>query len=195
MRTFGLRFRINFVITLVIVIFALAASDVLIEETRRSIREEIEAGTKVTVQLMETVIANTRANAQSGPYNQAMLSFLRHLGRVRANEIKMYDENDQLIYTSPPSHYKQGRWAPDWFNRLADPKIGEFRLNIPNGTVVIRPDASRSILDAWDDLKNFFWLVLGFFVLVNALVFWLLCFALSRYSARLDRRMRTALAQ
>jgi hypothetical protein len=154
-KKFGLRFRINFVITLVVVIFALAASDVLIEETRRSIREEIEAGTKVTVQLMETVIANTRATAQSGPHNQALLSFLRHVGRVRANEIKMYDENDQLIYTSPPSLYKQGRWAPDWFHRLADPKIGEFRLNLPNGTVVITSDPSRSILDAWDDLKNF----------------------------------------
>ena len=174
MKKFGLRFRINFVITLVIVIFALAASDVLIEQTRRSIREEVEAGTKVTVQLMETVIANTRADAQSGPHNQALLSFLRHVGRVRANEIRMYDENDQLIYTSPPSQYKQGRWAPDWFTRLADPKIGEFRLNLPNGTVVITSDASRSILDAWDDLKNFFWLVLGFFVLVNVLVFWLL---------------------
>jgi len=174
MKKFGLRFRINFVITLVIVIFAIAATDVLIQETRRSIREEIEAGTKVTVQLMETVIANTRASAQSGPHNQVLLSFLRHVGRVRANEIRMYDGNDQLIYTSPPSQYKQGRWAPEWFNRLTDPKIGEFRLNIPNGTVVIRPDASRSILDAWDDLENFFWLVLGFFVLVNVLVFWLL---------------------
>lgn len=174
MKKFGLRFRINFVITLVIVLFALAASDVLIEETRRSIREEVEAGTKVTVQLMETVIVNTRANAQSGPHNQALLSFLRHLGRVRANEIKMYDENDQLIYTSPPSQYKLGKWAPDWFTRLADPKIGEFRLNLPNGSVVITSDASRSILDAWDDLKSFFWLVLGFFVLVNVLVFWLL---------------------
>ena len=102
------------------------------------------------------------------------LSFLRHLGRVRANEIKMYDDNDQLIYTSPPSQYKQGKWAPDWFTRLADPKIGEFRLNLPNGAVVITSDASRSILDAWDDLKSFFWLVLGFFVLVNVLVFWLL---------------------
>jgi two-component system sensor histidine kinase UhpB len=174
MKKFGLRFRINFVITLVIVIFATAASDVLIEETRRSIREEVEAGTKVTVQLMETVIANTRADAQSGPHNQALLSFLLHLGRVRANEIRMYDDDDQLIYTSPPSVYKQGRWAPEWFTRVADPKIGEFRLNLPNGAVVVRSDASRSILDAWDDLKNFFWLVLGFFVLVNVVVFWLL---------------------
>jgi len=79
-----------------------------------------------------------------------------------------------VIYTSPPSQYKHGRWAPEWFDRLADPQIGEFRLNLPNAAVVITSDASRSILDAWDDLKSFFWLVLGFFVLVNVLVFWLL---------------------
>jgi len=84
------------------VIFALAASDVLIEETRRSIRKRSKQH-----QGHRAIDGNCdrqhAANAQSGPYNQALLSFLRHLGRVRANEIKMYDENDQLIYTSPPS--------------------------------------------------------------------------------------------
>lgn len=173
MKKLSMRFRINMVITLVIAIFTLATGNLLIEEIRGSIREEMEAATKVTVQLMETVIFNARAE-QGGSHNQALLSFLRRVGRVRANEIRMYDENDQLIYTSPPSAYKHGRWAPEWFTRLLDPKIGEFRLNLPGGTVVISPDASRSILDAWDDLMNFFWLVLGFFVLVNVLVFWLL---------------------
>ncbi len=40
--------------------------------------------------------------------------------------------------------------------------------------MVVTPDPSRSVLDAWDDLKQFFWLLLGFFVLVNVVVFWLL---------------------
>jgi PAS domain S-box-containing protein len=57
---------------------------------------------------------------------------------------------------------------------MVDPDMGSFTLNLYGGSVVITPDPSRSILDAWDDLKNFFWLVLAFFVLVNTLVFWLL---------------------
>jgi PAS domain S-box-containing protein len=170
----SLRFRINLVITLLVVAFTLATGNLLVKETRNSIREEMEAGSRVTVQLLETVIANTQPRLGDGAPNQALLAFLQHVGRVRANEIRMYDGNDVLIYTSPPSQYKQGRWAPRWFARLVDPGLPEFRLNLPGGTVAITPDPSRSILDAWDDLKGFFWLMLGFFVLVNVAVFWLL---------------------
>ena len=174
MRNLSLRFRINLVITLVILAFTIATGNLLIEETRRSIREEMEAGTRITAQLMETVIANTRPNLQDAPHNQILLSFLQRVGRVRANEIRLYDENENLLYTSPPPVYKRGRWAPQWFTQLVRPKLTDFRLNLANGSVVITPDPSRSVLDAWDDLKQFFWLILGFFVLVNVIVFWLL---------------------
>ena len=170
----SLRFRINLVITLVIVAFTIATGNLLLEETRRSIREEMEAGTRITAQLMETVIANTRPNIQDAPHNQILLSFLQRVGRVRANEIRLYDGDDNLLYTSPPPVYKRGRWAPQWFADLVRPRLTDFRLNLPNGTVVITPDPSRSVLDAWDDLKQFFWLMLAFFVLVNVIVFWLL---------------------
>jgi two-component system, NarL family, sensor histidine kinase UhpB len=174
MRNMSLRFRINLVITLVIVAFTIATGNLLIEETRRSIREEMEAGTRITAQLLETVIANTRPSIQDAPHNQILLYFLQRVGRVRANEIRLYDGNDNLLYTSPPPVYKRGRWAPQWFTELVKPQLSEFRLNLLNGSVVITPDASRSVLDAWDDLKQFFWLMLGFFVLVNVVVFWLL---------------------
>ena len=174
MRNMSLRFRINLVITLVIVAFVIATGNLLIEETRRSIREEMEAGTRITAQLLETVIANTRPNIEDSPHNQILLSFLQRVGRVRANEIRLYDENEKLLYTSPPPVYKRGRWAPQWFTDLVRPQLSDYRLNLSNGSVVITPDASRSVLDAWDDLKQFFWLILGFFVLVNVIVFWLL---------------------
>jgi PAS domain S-box-containing protein len=174
MRNMSLRFRINLVITLVIVAFVIATGNLLIEETRRSIREEMEAGTRITGQLLETVIANTRPNIQDAPHNQVLMSFLQRVGRVRANEIRLYDENEKLLYTSPPPVYKRGRWAPEWFTDLVSPQLSDYRLNLANGSIVITPDASRSVLDAWDDLKQFFWLILGFFVLVNVIVFWLL---------------------
>ena len=174
LKNLSLRFRINLVITLVIAIFTIATGNLLMKETRNAVREEMEAGSRVTVQLLETVIANTEPQAADGSHYRTLLTFLQRVGRVRANEIRMYDQHDKLIYTSPPSIYKQGRWAPRWFTTMVDPGLREFRLNLPGGTVVITPDPSRAILDAWDDLKNFFWLVLGFFVLVNVVVFWIL---------------------
>jgi two-component system sensor histidine kinase UhpB len=174
MRNLSLRFRINLVITLVVVVFTLATANLFLEETRRSIREEMEAGTRITAQLLETVIANTRTAQEPGQHNRILLSFLQRVGRVRANEIRLYDENDTLLYTSPPPVYKQGRWAPQWFTELVQPKLTEYRLNVFNGSIVITPDPSRSVLDAWDDLKQFFWLIIGFFLMVNVIVFWLL---------------------
>jgi PAS domain S-box-containing protein len=173
MTRLGLRFRINLVITLVIAAFTIGGGHVILEDMRRSIREEMEAGTRVTVQMMETVIAGIHRLSEEAR-SEALLAFLRHVGRVRANEIRLYDAQDALLYESPPPVYKQGRWAPHWFEELVRPDLTEFRLNLLDGTVVITPDPSRSILDAWDDTKNFLWIVLGLFVLLNALVFWLL---------------------
>src|SRR5581483_3256817 len=97
----SLRFRLNLAITLMIVIFTIATGKIIVDDMRRSIREEIEAGTRVTVQLLETVIASAGAQNHLDGRNEALLSFLRHVGRVRANEIRYYDSNDVLLYVSP----------------------------------------------------------------------------------------------
>jgi PAS domain S-box-containing protein len=170
----SLRFRINLVITAVVAGFAVVTAYLLVGDLSKSINEEIEAGTRVTVQLLETVIASSQEAAAGGNEIVGLAMFLRDAGRVRANEIRLYDALDNLIYESPPSVYKQGRWAPEWFASLVRPPAREFRLNMPGGTIVVTPDASRSILDAWDELKWLGGLLLAFFVLLNLVVFWLL---------------------
>lgn len=170
----SLRFRINLVITAVVAGFAVVTAYLLVGDLSKSINEEIEAGTRVTVQLLETVIASSQEAAAGGDEMVGLAMFLRDAGRVRANEIRLYDVLDNLIYESPPSVYKQGRWAPEWFASLVRPPVREFRLSMPGGTIVVTPDASRSILDAWDELKWLGGLLLAFFVLLNLVVFWLL---------------------
>jgi two-component system sensor histidine kinase UhpB len=182
----SLRFRINLAITLVVVGFGIVTAYVLVQDLSKSINEEIEAGTRVTVQILETVVVSSRISGENGEFNTGLLAFLRHVGRVRANEIRLYDNDDNLIYESPPSAYKQGRWAPEWFATLVRPPIGDFRLNMPGGTIVVTPDASRSTVDAWDDLKEFGGLLLAFFVLLNVLVFWLLGRAMRPLRSILD---------
>ncbi|HUU73433.1 MAG TPA: PAS domain S-box protein [Burkholderiales bacterium] len=182
----SLRFRINLVITAVVAGFAVVTAYLLVGDLSKSINEEIEAGTRVTVQLLETVVASSQEAAAGGNEMIGLAVFLRDAGRVRANEIRLYDVLDNLIYESPPSVYKQGRWAPEWFTSLVRPPIREFRLNMPGGTIVVTPDASRSILDAWDELKWLGGLLLAFFVLLNLVVFWLLGRAMQPLSGILD---------
>jgi PAS domain S-box-containing protein len=170
----SLRVRINLIMTALIVLFTLVTGNIVVSDMRSSIREEMEAGGKVTQQLLSPVLSSTRlpAGGQSHP-NQVLLDFLQSLGRVRAHEISLYDSAGRVLYTSPPSAYKSGRSAPAWFTRLVTPDLPEVVLNTGEGRVVVTRDASRSILDAWDDLTRLIWLLVAFLVVVNVVVFFL----------------------
>ena len=57
-----------------------------ITDSRKSIHEEVEAATKVSAQLLGIV---SQLNGQQSPAHLA--SFLQRLGRVRANDIELFD--------------------------------------------------------------------------------------------------------
>jgi hypothetical protein len=117
----SLRFRINLLITVLTLLFTGAVVKIVIDDTRRAIREEMEGSNRVTLQLLTTVVRDSAMLARTGEADRVLLMFLRELGRVRAHDIQYHDSDDQLIYASPPSVYKVGRWAPEWFVRLVRP--------------------------------------------------------------------------
>jgi PAS domain S-box-containing protein len=169
----SLRLRINLVLSLVIVAFTIAMAGIIVNDTRSSVREEMESATRVAVQLIETVVRGVYLEAGPAERNQALLAFLQSVGRVRANEIRFYDYGGALLYESPPSAYRAGRAAPQWFTRLVGPELQASRLELPGGAIVVTPDSSRSILEAWEELTGFAWLALAFLVVTNLVVFWL----------------------
>ena len=169
----SLRFRINLLITGLTVLFTAVLLQVAMQDTRRAIREEMEGANRVTLQLLSTVIRDTRVASDPGDGRRALLSFLRELGRVRAHDIELRDENDQSLYSSPPSLYKPGRAAPDWFTRLVQPELATIRLPLDRGHLSVTVDTSRSVLDAWDELKMLLLVVVAFLVAANGLVFFL----------------------
>jgi PAS domain S-box-containing protein len=167
----SLRFRINLLITVLTALFTAVLIQVMVQDARRSIREEMEGANRATLQLLSTVIRDARANAKPGQGNAALLGFLKDLGRVRAHDIRLFDVDDQLLYTSPPSVYKAGRSAPVWFGKLVKPEMPLINLPVASGNVTLAVDASRAIVDAWDDLKNLVLLIVVFVVAVNVVVF------------------------
>ncbi len=168
-----LRTRINLLCTTLMVLFLVASGAMMLDNMRKSIGEEVRAATRVTVQLLTTVIYTSRFVPHSESQLQVMLNFLNSLGRVRSNEIRCYNSLGDLVYVSPPSTYKAGRYAPQWFSRLVSPKESLVFLRFQGGFLEVIPDPSRATLDAWDDLKSLAWIAAAFFVLVNVLVFWL----------------------
>lgn len=167
----NLRIRVSLTISLIGIACVAFMAYMLIDYKRKSIDQEIEAGTRVAIQLLQSILPSPVESARSTEPLASMTDYLRNVGRVRANEVRLYDSNNTLLYESPPSEYKQGRWAPDWFTALVAPEAEEVRLPVAQGSILITPDSSRSVLDAWDELWQFSLFILVFFVLLNIAVF------------------------
>ncbi|MDT8427261.1 MAG: PAS domain S-box protein [Pseudomonadales bacterium] len=167
----SLRFRVNIAILLIGIVCMAAMAYMLIDYKRKSTDQEIEAGTRVAIQLLQSVLQSPVYSADASDPLVSLTQYLGNVGRVRANEVRLFDQEGTLIYESPPSEYKEGRSAPAWFSRLIAPDIGEVRLALAGGSILITPDSSRSVLDAWDELERFALFLLSFFLLLSVAVF------------------------
>lgn len=164
----SLRLQINLLLAGVIVVLAVVVLSFELVDTRRSVREETEAANRVATQLLGYFV-NTYAKTST----PIVLESLERLGRVRSTEITLRDDAGNEVYHSPPSPYKAGRYAPAWYSALVSPEPMRSELRFYDSTLTIEANASRAVLDGWDDTVEL--LEFGVFVLVlgNVLVFWL----------------------
>jgi two-component system sensor histidine kinase UhpB len=164
----SLRLQINLLLAGVIAVFTIVVLAFQLLDTRRSVREETEAANRVATHLLG-FFANTYAQATT----PIVLESLERLGRVRSNEITLRDDTGNEVYRSPPSPYKPGRNAPAWYAALVSPEPQTSTMRFYDSTLTVESNASRAVLDGWDDTVT----LLGFealvFVVGNALVFWL----------------------
>ena len=160
----SLRLRLNLLVAALNLGFLGALTWLLIDNHRNSIQEEIEAAHRVTVQMLGSA---AQTSPVFGPAPVVMVNFLQSLGRVRANDIHLYTADGVLRYSSPPSAYKAGRTAPDWFGGLMRSTVEATVIGLPGARIEIVPDASRAVLDAWDSMTAIFLLGLGFVAMLH----------------------------
>ena len=164
----SLRLKINLIVGSLTVLFVGALLWLQLHAMRESVHEEVVAANRVAAQLLDRTA--WRYAGQGGP---AMVAFLQGIGRVRSNEISLLDGDGRELYRSPPSPYKAGRDAPAWFDGLVAPLPSVQAINFPGGKLVVRSNASRAVLDAWDEVKVLAGSGLALLLVANALVFWL----------------------
>jgi two-component system, NarL family, sensor histidine kinase UhpB len=164
-----LRTRLNLVVAGLSAAFVMVLIAAEIQSNRTSVREETEAANRVAAQLLGQLAA-IYSNV-GGP--DLVLQFLQQLGRVRANEVTLVSSNGEVVYRSPRATYKSGREAPDWFTRVMAPSVTQVLVPLRGGVrLIIDPQPSRAVLDAWDDITRLAALGIGMLVVVNTLAFW-----------------------
>ena len=163
-----LRPKINLIVGALTLLFVVAMSWLQLHNMRESVQEEVIAANRVAAQVLNRTV--WRYASRGTP---EMLNFLQGMGRVRSNDITLLDLAGSELYRSPPSTYKAGRDAPEWFAHLISPLPSIQTIYFSEGRLLIRSNASRAVLDAWDTLKALAALGLLLLLLVNSLVFWI----------------------
>jgi two-component system, NarL family, sensor histidine kinase UhpB len=170
----SLRFRLNLLVTILLLGFIAVVGFVLTKGMRDSIQEGVESANRVTIQLLDTVIISSFQNPEWGYTHDVMRRFLVKLGHVRSSEITLYDIQGHQIYKSPPSKYRINEEPPAWFVRLVQPKPEVAQRRIRYGFLVVESQPSGAIREAWARVSNLIWVGLAFFILFNIAVYWML---------------------
>ena len=162
-----LRLKINLIVGALALLFIAMVIWLQLRGVREAVYEEVVAANRVAAQML-----NRTAWYYASQGTPAMLNFLQGIGRVRSNDISLLDLEGRELYRSPSSPYKAGRDAPPWFARLVSPEPTVQAIDFPDGKLVVRTNASRAVLDAWDSVSVPAGVGLLLLVVVNALVFW-----------------------
>jgi two-component system sensor histidine kinase UhpB len=167
-RTFSLRQKISLLFVVVGVLLLVVLATVAVQSARNGVREEIDASNRIAAQLLERV---ARLHALGGL--DSLAGFLAQTGRIRANEVLLFDRAGNLLYQSPPSRYKAGRDAPAWYAALVTPELREKIIMLPSAILVVVPNPGRAVLDAWDDLRRIFLLEALLLLAADLAIFWM----------------------
>ena len=174
----SLRLRLNLLITMMLLAFMLATGWAIVNDAKVSIRERVEAASRVTAQLLDNVIVTSVMNPSLGNTTDVLNVFLRSLGYVRSSHITLYDYRGEVMYDSPESSYRSDVHPPAWFAKMVSPKVEIVQRRVRYGTLVVKSDASGSIREAWRGVEQLMWMGFAFFLLLNGMVYALLSHSL-----------------
>jgi two-component system sensor histidine kinase UhpB len=163
-----LRTRLNLVVAGLTAAFVIVLLATEIQNTRASVREEIEAANRVAAQLLGRLA--TIYSREGGP--ELLRQFLQQLGRAQHNVLR--STSGKELYHSPPATYKAGREAPQWFAKLLAPQAAQHTFALPGGSqLIVQAQSSRAVLDAWDDMRRLLAVATAMLIIVNGLAFWI----------------------
>lgn len=164
----SLRLKLNLIVAALMGLFVAVLISLQIDATRRSVQEEVTGANRVATQLLQRITWITLREGMP-----ALKEFLTYLGRVRANDLTLLDSSGTVLYRSPPITYKAGRDAPAWFAHWVLPPQAKQEIELAGGKLIIEANASRAVLDGWDELLVLLELGGVALLLINVGVFWL----------------------
>lgn len=151
----SLRFRLNLMIALILLLMVGAGTASTIYAARRSVREEVSSSVRLASRLIEYGL-----RAGTAPTETSLAARLEHLAALhdtRHLRILLLSPDGGAV---PPIHVAGLDGPPGWFRRALDPPPlwSEQRIETAAGryTLRIEADPDDEIREAWGECRSFF---------------------------------------
>lgn len=175
-RAKSLRHLINVRLALTSLFMLILSSLIVVWQARTSVKNELESSLKLAAQLIQV---NFPSQGPSATVNiEAWLSRFLALEQTRHLIIELVQPDGQVLSYEGKAKPKADRKPPDLFFRLAaaeTPSIQQ-KIDLADGrqiNLVVRADPTDEILEAWQESRSWFMILLTMtgmlFVIVNLL--------------------------
>jgi len=176
----SLRFRLNLFISLLFALILVGGSIYVINSARKSIVDEMEASSRLTLHLINIALISSGGDDQIERERRvveqiAKLESTRHLHIMLIRDDGPYQPRHRI---SRGGAFPVAIEAPEWFVRLVKPPTMEFihELDEPGVTteILIRANPSDEMTEVWNETRGTLTLMVLFAVLANLIVYFTL---------------------
>ncbi|MES9972118.1 MAG: ATP-binding protein [Candidatus Thiodiazotropha sp.] len=181
----NLRFRLNLIVTLVLLIILTISAIQTVNNARQSVRAELESA---MVFAMHMLAAELRHIHQSGEFEeqQSTTFNLNQLANIRHLQIAFYDLENNLIESNEVTPQQGTHATPDWFKTLMysaledipTKRLPVYADGIKLGELAVSPEPNSEISEAWEETKMLLGMVSLVFLAVNIMVYLVVAHAL-----------------
>ncbi|MDD5035586.1 MAG: histidine kinase [Methylococcaceae bacterium] len=168
----SLRFRLNLMISLAMLMIVGAGALFVVHNARRSVLEEVRSSVNMALQLVDAGLAHSRGREEP---LMAWLAELVHMEKTRHLHIQLQQNPQSLIRLSQAEPRERSERAPSWFAWAVTPEltVGEKRVERSDGSVIrilIEANPEDEITEAWNEARGFLFLMIALAVSVYLLV-------------------------
>jgi two-component system, NarL family, sensor histidine kinase UhpB len=173
-----LKLRVCLIITALLVLLTIADGIYVVRKARDDVRDEVRSTLTLTGHFLDAQLDVLRDRWAAHGYVVPLFQ-LRRLSDIRHVDIRFYDNQGRLLDSNEDDADRRPR-APAWFTALvhltslpaaADTRTIRFNDAIV-GRLVMAPDPTYELEEMWSTSRGLLTLLLMFFVVVNAVVWW-----------------------
>lgn len=167
----SLRFRLNLMIALAVLIIVGVGTLFVIHNARRSVWEEVRSSVNMALQLIDAAVAHQTGDR--GP-PMAWIAELAHMEKTRHLRIHVHQMPESVMKLDAPPLRPAPEQVPPWFAWAVapEPMVGEKQLLAGDTPVriTLEADPEDEIAEAWTEAKSFLFLIISLALAVAALV-------------------------